>query len=433
MNNGSDTADDAVWNNILKGDLIMKKVLALILALVLTLGATSALADIMLCQNKVEIDGALKEYAEGYAARTGVNVKINTIGGSVSYPVGLKAEFAGGSEPDLFVIEGPSDYETYKDRMVDLSDEEWVKNTNSAYVVDGKVVGFPVSMEGYGLAYNKGILDKAGIDPATLTNRGALQAAFEKLDSMKADLGLDMVVSMVAGTAPGMTWVTGLHNFNLYLTVGLPQGDTSIIDKVLAGEVDEARFHEYCQYVALLFQYSSEDMLLNGTQDSQLAAFANGKAAFYHQGNWMDPNFADLTYDFEIGYAPHAFLPEDTDGIIAFTPSWYVVNKNGNVEEAKAFLNALVNTEEGQNYMVVKAGMVPAYSNVTIQPAGPLSVALMQWTAQNKTYGAEQYKLPDGFGMGTLGQIYELLASKTIDVDTFEQMMKDAIATIPTL
>ena len=45
MNNGSDTADDAVWNNILKGDLIMKKVLALILALVLTLGATSALAD----------------------------------------------------------------------------------------------------------------------------------------------------------------------------------------------------------------------------------------------------------------------------------------------------------------------------------------------------------------------------------------------------
>ena len=32
--------------------------------------------------------------------------------------------------------------------------------------------------------------------------------------------------------------------------------------------------------------------------------------------------------------------------------------------------------------------------------------------------------------MGTLGQIYELLASGAIDVDTFETMMKDAIAGI---
>ena len=35
--------------------------------------------------------------------------------------------------------------------------------------------------------------------------------------------------------------------------------------------------------------------------------------------------------------------------------------------------------------------------------------------------------------MGTLGAIYELLASGAVDEPTFEQMMKDAIATIPTL
>ena len=32
--------------------------------------------------------------------------------------------------------------------------------------------------------------------------------------------------------------------------------------------------------------------------------------------------------------------------------------------------------------------------------------------------------------MGTLGQIYELFAAQAIDVDTFETMMKDAIAGI---
>ena len=408
----------------------MKKLVALVLFAAMLLTSTGALADIVICQNKVEITNALMEYAKLYSEKTGVDVKVITGGGSSDYNTVLKSEMASGREPDIFVIEGPTGYKLWEDRIADLTGEDWIQYTGMSYVVDGKVVGFPVSLEGYGLAYNKEILDKAGIDPATLTNVDAYKAAFEKLDSMKEELGLDMVVSMVAGTTTGMTWVTGLHNFNLYLTVGLPQGDQTIIKQVLEGKVDDERFHEYCQYVALLFQYSSQDMLLNGTQDSQLAAFANGKAAFYHQGNWMDPSLVQLNPTFEIGYAPHAFLHEDTDGIIAFTPSWYVVNSHGNVDEAKAFLTAMATTEEGHDYMVNKAGMVPAFTNVELQPTGPLSVSLMKWNAEGKTYGAEQYQLPDGFGMQTLGQIYELLAQQVIDVDTFEIMMKDAIAGI---
>lgn len=410
----------------------MKKLLVLVLALIMALGTISALADITIVQNKVEIDAALQEYAAAYGAEAGINVKVNTIGGSVSYPVGLKAEFQA-SEPDIFVIEGPSDFELYKDKIADLTGEEWANYTDVAYMDGDKVVGFPVAVEGYGMAYNADILAKAEIDPATLTNFDAYKAAFEKLDSMKEELGLDAVVSMVAGTAPGMTWVTGLHNFNVYLTVGLERDDTSIIDQVLAGEVDEERFHQYCQYVDLIFKYSDPEMLLNGTQDMQLAAFANGKTAFYHQGNWMDPSLMELNPEFEIAYAPHAFLTEDTDGILVNPPSWYVVNVNGNVDEAKAFLAALNASEAGQDYMVNKAAMVPAFSNVELQPATPLSKSVMEWNGAGKTYSWQQYKLPDGFGMGTLGPIYEMLASGAIDVDTFETMMKEAIATIPSL
>ena len=412
----------------------MKKILVLVLALVMALSAVSALADITIVQNKVEIDAALQEYAAAYSAETGKNVKVITAGGSSDYNTALKAEFASGKEPDIFVIEGPTGYELYKDKIADLTGEEWTEYTAAAYMDGDKVVGFPVAVEGYGMAYNKDILDKAGIDPATLTNVDAYQAAFEKLDSMKEELGLDAVVSMVAGTAPGMTWVTGLHNFNVYLTVGLDRNDTSIIDQVLEGKVDEDRFHAYCEYVALIFKYSDPEMLLNGTQDMQLAAFANGKTAFYHQGNWMDPNIVALNVDFPMAYAPHAFLHEDTDGILVNAPSWYVVNANaGNVEQAADFLNALALTEAGQDYMVNKAAMVPAFTNVTLEPATPLSKSVMEWNAAGKTYSWQQYKLPDGFGMGTLGAIYELLASGNVDEPTFEQMMKDAIATIPTL
>ena len=408
----------------------MKKLIAIVLTLALMMTAVSALADIVIVQNKVEITSQMEEFAKLYEEKTGVPVKVITGGGSSDYNTVLKAEMQSGREPDIFVIEGPSSYELWKDKIADQTGAEWTQYTAAAYMVDGKAVGFPVAVEGYGLAYNKSILDKAGIDPATLTTYDAYAAAFEKLDSMKEELGLDMVVSMVAGTTTGMTWVTGLHNFNVYLTVGNERNDTTYIDQVLEGKVDDERFHQYCQYVALIFKYSDPDMLLNGTQDSQLAAFANGKAAFYHQGNWMDPSLVALNPDFEIAYAPHAFLHEETDGILVNPPSWYVINENGNKDEALAYLNFLATSEEGADYMVNKAAMVPAFTNVTLAPSSPLSKSVMEWNAAGKTYDWQQYKLPDGFGMGTLGQIYELFASGAIDVDTFEIMMKDAIAGI---
>ena len=411
----------------------MKKVLALVLVLAMSMTAVSALADLVIVQNKVEIDAALQAYAKAYTEKTGVAVKVITGGGSSDYNTVLKNEMAQDRQPDIFVIEGPSGYNIWKDRIVDMAGADWIANTTMAYTDGDKVVGFPVAIEGYGLAYNKDILDKAGIDPATLVTVDAYKAAFEKLDSMKAELGLDMVVSMVAGTSQNMTWVTGLHNFNVYLTVGLDRNDTSMIDGVLKGTVDEERFHDYCEYVALIFKYSDPDMLLNGTQDSQLAAFANGKAAFYHQGNWMDPSLVVLNPSFEIAYAPHAFLHTETDGILVNPPSWYAVNANGNPEEAIAFLNTLATSDEGADYMVNKAAMVPAFTNVTLAPTTPLSKSVMEWNAAGKTYDWQQYKLPDGFGMGTLGPIYELLASGQIDEATFEQLMKDAIATIPSL
>ena len=388
----------------------MKKLIAIVLTLAMMLTAVSALADVVICQNKVEITTAMEEYAKLYEEKTGVPVKVITGGGSSDYNTVLKAEMQSGREPDIWVIEGKTGYDMWKDKIADQAGAEWTQYTGSAYLDGDKVVGFPVAVEGYGLAYNKNILDKAGIDPATLTNRNKLAEAFEKLDSMKAELGLDMVVSMVAGTTTGMTWVTGLHNFNVYLAGGLERGDSTIIDKLLQGEVDEERFHQYCQYVALLFKYSDPDMLLNGTQDSQLAAFAQGKAAFYHQGNWMDPSLVPLNPDFEIAYAPHAFLEEDTDGILVDAPSWYVVNANGNTQEAIDYLNALVLTDEGVDYMLNKAGMFVAFNNVKSTSENPLTKSVIDWFDAGKTYSWQQYKLPDGFGMGTLGQIYELFA-----------------------
>jgi len=389
---------------------------------------------ITVISNKIEIDEALKAYAAVYQKQTGVKVNIKSFGGETPYAPNLAAMFNSGAEPEIFVIEGKAGYEDARrsGRISDLSGEPWVMDTGVAYIdpADGKVIGFPVSVEGWGLGYNKALLAKAGIDPKTLINAAAIKAAFEKIDSQKSQLGIDAVVSMVAG--PGMTWVTGLHGFNAYLTLGLPYNDsTKYINMLLRGQVDTPRLGKYADYYNLLFKYSIKNTLLTGGYDQQLGDYAVGKTVFIHQGNWTDPTFKDLGITFEMGYVPHAFLDGDTDGIFVGAPSWYLVNpKSKNAAEAKKFLIAMASTPEGHDYMVNKAGMVPAFKSCKLSPEGQLSRAVQEWSNQGKIYAWQQNEMPDGFGMNTLGPIFHQMASGQIDPQGFVKLTAEAVRAI---
>jgi raffinose/stachyose/melibiose transport system substrate-binding protein len=412
--------------------------LVLFAAMVLAIGCKKNTAgggnEITVISNKIEIDEALKGYAAVYQKQTGVKVNIKSFGGETPYAPNLAAMFNSGTEPEIFVIEGKAGYEDAKrsGRISDLSAEPWVKDTSVAYIdpADGNVIGFPVAVEGWGLGYNKALLAKAGIDPKTLVNVAAIKAAFEKIESQKSQLGIEAVVSMVAG--PGMTWVTGLHGFNAYLTLGLPYNDsTKYIDMLLKGEVDSARLTKYAEYYNLLFKYANKNTLLTGGYDQQLGDYAVGKTVFIHQGNWTDPTFKDLGITFEMGYVPHAFLDENTDGIFVGAPSWYLVNpKSKNAAEAKKFLAAMASTPEGQDYMVNKAGMVPAFKSCKLTPEGQFSKAVQEWSNQGKIYAWQQNEMPDGFGMGTLGPIYHQMASGLINPQGFVKLTTEAVKTI---
>jgi raffinose/stachyose/melibiose transport system substrate-binding protein len=412
--------------------------LVLFAAMVLTIGCKKNTAgsgnEITVISNKIEIDEALKGYAAVYQKQTGVKVNIKSFGGETPYAPNLAAMFNSGAEPEIFVIEGKAGYEDAKrsGRISDLSAEPWVKDTDVAYIdpADGKTIGFPVAVEGWGLGYNKALLSKAGIDPKTLVNVAAIKAAFEKIESQKSQLGIDAVVSMVAG--PGMTWVTGLHGFNAYLTLGLPYNDsTKYIDMLLKGQVDSARLLKYAEYYNMLFKYANKNTLLTGGYDQQLGDYAVGKTVFVHQGNWTDPTFKDLGITFEMGYVPHAFLDENTDGIFVGAPSWYLVNpKSKNAAEAKKFLTAMASTPEGYDYMVNKAGMVPAFKSCKLTPAGQLSKAVQEWSNQGKIYAWQQNEMPDGFGINTLGPIYHQMASGQIDPQGFVKLTTEAVKTI---
>ncbi|MDW7668430.1 MAG: extracellular solute-binding protein [Bacillota bacterium] len=406
----------------------MKRILVLLLTLVLLVavvaGCSSETAEedqaVVIYQNKVEIHDQLTAFAETYKEATGKEVIVKTSGGDSPYAEALRAEFQSDRQPDIFVIEGMGGYNTWESKLQPFEDEAWMEFTDLEFVVDGKIIGFPVAVEAWGMAYNKEMLEQAGVDPATLTSQEAYRAAFEKIDSMKDELGISSVVAMAAG--PDMRWVTGLHNFNGYLSAGLPYGDTTILDKLNNGEADMDRLTEYADWVELLFEYADRTVLLTGNYDSQVSQFGTEKAAFIHQGNWIDPWLEENGVDFPMAFAPHASVKGTHESIFIGAPSFYVINSEStNQEAAREFLNYMA-TEE--------AKMVPAFSNVTLTPSTPLSANVVEWMEKDAKYTWLQNDMPDGFGMGTIAPIYEAFAKGDITKAQFIEQLAAKIEEI---
>jgi len=387
--------------------------------------------SLVIFQNKVEIDDVLSTYATAWGEGKGLNVEVQTCGGdSCAYGTQLLAEFQGNEQPDIFVIEGLGGFNQYKDKIYQFSgNEAWVKNTSLEFVFEGEVYGFPVAVEGWGMAYNKTILEAAGITIPAIgqaLSQADFRTMFEKVQTYYTTNNItdSSVVSMAAGA--GMTWVTGLHNFNGYLSSGLSYTDSTVIDQVNAGTLDDARFSTYTDWVQLLFEFANQSVLKTGGYDEQVGLFATGKAAFLHQGNWTDSSYANS--NFEMGYLPHGVLATGNDSIFIGAPSYYVINKDGpNIENAKQFLEDLAASQEGHDYMVNKANMVPAFNSVTLVPSTPLSAAVLAWNQAGKAYAWWQNDLPAGFGMETLGPIYSAFADGQISRTVFISQVKTEI------
>lgn len=69
--------------------------------------------------------------------------------------------------------------------------------------------------------------------------------------------------------------------------------------------------------------------------------------------------------------------------------------------------------------MVNKANMVPSFNSVTLVPATSLSKAVLEYNQAKKAYAWWQNDMPSGFGMETLGPVYELFAKGEITKKRF--------------
>jgi raffinose/stachyose/melibiose transport system substrate-binding protein len=128
-----------------------------------------------------------------------------------------------------------------------------------------------------------------------------------------------------------------------------------------------------------------------------------------------------------MAFAPHGSMEQATDGIFVAAPSFYAIYKDSkNVELAKKFLNDLVTTPEGHNYMVKEALMIPAFSGIDLQPEGQLSKSVQEWSAAGKVYSWNQYYFSGDFRDKVLAPIYNQFAAGQITKAQFIDLMAKA-------
>jgi len=350
---------------------------------------------IKMFQFKVEIAEQLQNLVNEYEKETGVKIQIETVGGGADYGAALKAKFNSGDKPDIFNNGGFSDLDLWLENLEDLSDQPWVKDlvkgTDEPMTHDGKLYGMPIGVEGYGFIYNKDLFAQAGITelPKTLSQ---LEDAAKKLQ----DKGITPFIN-----GYGEWWVLGNHFVNLPFAyqadpnafiAGLNDGS----QKIPGNEV----FANWTKLFDLTVKYGGKNPLQTD-YNTQVTEFATGKAAMTQQGNWTQVQISKTNPDVNIGFLPMP-ISEDAaanDKLFVGVPNNWVVNKNSSVkEEAKAFLNWMVTSETGKNYITKEFKFIPALTTIsaTEEDLGALASDIMKYNKEGKVLSWNWFKFPQG-------------------------------------
>jgi len=381
--------------------------------------------DLRLLNGKPEINDQLEELAKLCEEETGLKVNIETIGGDTSAGDELKKMYQQDNMPDIFVIEA-NQADTWDGMLVDLAGEEWTDKTGFELVHDSMgTIGFPYTVEATALGYNADILEKAGVDPSTLTSPDAWKKACETIDSKKDELGLTAVFAYCAEPT-NLGWSSGTHIFGQYLDAGLKADDTKYIDLLNdGGKIDEARMKKFAEFVGMMNQYSDKDhLLIDGTYDEQVAGFKEGKFAFITQGNWCVTSPDDV--DFEVGFAPYAF-EDGINTIIAGPPSYWVAYSDGNVDAAKQFFNWCAG-DSAQDILVNKAGLVSPFDDCQYEATNPFYKSMNSYITAGNYSGWHTMLKKDGLQNETCQVFADYAKGSIKDADEFVSKISSVIS-----
>ena len=403
----------------------MKKALAMMLALVMVLalvacgggnsegGSNSGSASgatLTIFNSKMEIQSQMEEMAAQYSQEKGIPVEVYYSSDTVAAHMATK--YASNDPYVLAMVDAKDVYSLGAEHAVDLSGEKWVGDTTQAISVDGKVLGFPVCVEARGLLYNGDAIKAAtgkDFDPSTIKTTADLQALINEIAAGGMELPVGLQKEDWSLGAHYFAEIYELHDDPDAFIAGIKDGSIKLADdevfNAMMDTFDVLKENNYAKEAPTSAEREVTEMML-----------AEGNLCFKFGGNWDWSNMVDTDYTENLGMMP---VPSALDGYntkLVGGGSKYFYIDNGVSEElqqaAKDFLNWLVYEADGQDFLVNKCSLVPAFSNITLSVSDPLGASVKSYADKGALVGNYNY-LPDDHYAKVGASFQKYLAGQT--------------------
>lgn len=390
--------------------------------------------SITLLNSKAEIQVALEEMAVMFEEKSGVHVEVMPITDGDSPYTKVVSLYNSGNPPTLSILDTTDVIALAEEKAADLTNESWTNEAKEYLTeVNGKVYSFPLCIEGRGLIYNKAVIDEAlgeEFDPDSIKT---LDDFTELLDRL-VEAGIEKPVSMAKED-----WSLGAHHLQyVYETYdGTSEGAQEIIEAIKNEELDLRsydRMSEFLDMFDVLKEYNvAKADPLGADYDEMAIDLADGKTAFWFNGNWAWPNLeeAGAEKDDEYGFLPY-FLNNDEDDFvnqqIQGSPSKQVMMDGQMASEneqaaAKEFLNWIVYSEIGQQMLVKTCNVIPPFHNNPYEPADPLSRNIYERVQAGEAFNASAIVPNDHWSV--LGAAMQKYLADRCDREELIEMIED--------
>jgi raffinose/stachyose/melibiose transport system substrate-binding protein len=396
---------------ILLGVSIMKKTKIMTIMLTLALGvsiftgcgstssSSSSSADqkvtITLLNSKGEIETQLEDEAKAFTkVNPNITVQVMPVGSGTTFQK-LSSMYAAGNAPTI-QMNDPGDVAKFKDKYIDLSSQKWVNDADDGALdvtkIGGKMIGFPVCTEGYGLIYNKAVLDKAvggSFDPTTIQTRSDLEGLFKKIQATGVDaLDISPLDWSLGNHFLPISYSDQSNNFNDVAT---------FIKNLQAGSVDltsNVPFNGLMDTFDMMKNYNHDKKdPMAGTYDNATQFISKGTIGTWFMGDWAWPDLQKAGATGQFGFLPLPISNNASDygntqipvGVTKFMSIDGSQNSKAQQAAAEKFLSWMVYSKTGQDYMVNKESMIPPFKNITITPQNPLAKSIQDYVKAGKT------------------------------------------------
>ena len=405
-----------------------KATLAITLAAAMAATAVPAMADdkvsITIFNSKMEVQSQFEEMAEKYAEDNGINVEVYYSNDTVA--AHLATKYSAGDPYTLAMVDAKDIYSLAKDHAIDMSDQEWVKNTNYAIGIDDQINGFPMCVEARGLIYNADAIE-------AITGETFNPEDYKTLDSFK-----ELIEQLKEG---GMETPTGIMKEDWSLgghflsQVSEEQPDVEeFITKLHEGEADlinNEKFNSLMDFFDVMMENNyAKDSAIAAEREVTEMMLAEGEIAFMYGGNWDWSVINAYDYTENMGMMP---IPQNTDDgtnekLVGGGSKYFMIDSSENTTDeqrqaALDFLEWLADSEEGQKFITEDCALVPAFSNNENEVADPLGKSVKKYADEGAMIDNYNY-MPDDH-ISLCGAIFQKYLAGQMDRAEFATEIED--------